>query len=166
MKQLRDTRSVAVVRHRGARLAAVVAAAVALGAAAAVPAQARHRPPRHRDQASQQAVAAAVVNFRQNAIFSCFGAVGGFPNANTANIFSPNVFTVTAIVTVTAPPGSTFFGQLTQSGCVRTKFFTVTVPFGSTTGTAVVSDLRVSNAAFVYLVGGVTGLQITPLVLL
>jgi hypothetical protein len=132
--------------------------AAALLATAAVPAQARHRAP--------QAAAAAPVPFRQGALFTCTGALGGVANANRATISSPNPFTVTAVVTVTGTPGSTFFGQLTQSGCLRTKFFTVTVPFGSTTGTAVVSDLRISNAAFVYLVGGVTGLQITPLVAL
>jgi hypothetical protein len=129
-----------------------------LAALAAAPAQARHR-----DRSSPQSVAATLVNFRQGALFSCFGAVGGVANANRASIAS-TALTVTAVVTVTATPGSTFFGQLTQNGCARTKFFTVTVPFGSATGTAVVSDLRIGNAAFVYLVGGVTGLQITPLV--
>jgi hypothetical protein len=160
MKRLRNTRRLSVTRHRPAGVAAVVAAAVAFSALAAVPAQARHR-----DRPSAPSVAASVVNFRQGALFSCFGAIGGVPNANKATI-SSSFFTVTAVVTVTAAPGSTFFGQLTQNGCARTKFFTVTVPFGRTTGTAVVSDLRVSNAAFVYLVGGVTGLQITPLVIL
>jgi hypothetical protein len=156
MKRLRDPRRLSVNRPS----AAVLVAVMALAAFAAAPAQARHR-----DRSPSPSVAASLVNFRQGALFSCFGAVGGIPNANRANI-SSTALTVTAVVTVTAAPGSTFFGQLTQSGCARTKFFTVTVPFGSTTGTAVVSDLRVSNGAFVYLVGGVTGLQITPLVTL
>jgi hypothetical protein len=149
MKRLRATRSLSVACRSGAALCAVGAVL-----AAAAPAQARHHPPR-------PAAAPTAVNFRSGALFTCFGASGGLANGNTATISSPNFFTVTAVVTVSAPPGTVISGQLTQGGCARLKFFTFAVP-ATGTRTFTVSDVRVSNTAFVWIVGGVAGLQITP----
>jgi hypothetical protein len=162
-----------VVGRRGAKLAAVAAGLVALGSLAAVPATARHdagggRPDagEHRSDARKLAgehrtSGDPVVNLRRNAIFSCFGADGtGTPTANTANITAV-LATVQAVVTVHAPPGTAVFGQLVQSGCLRLKFFTFIVP-ASGVGTATVTDLRISNDAFVFIVDTAGDFQITP----
>jgi hypothetical protein len=101
------------------------------------------------------------VNFRRNAIFTCFGADGtGIRTANTANI-TATLTTVKAVVTVHAPPGTMVFGELTQSGCVRLKFFTFTVP-ASGVGIATVTDLRISADAFVSFSDTVGEFQISP----
>jgi hypothetical protein len=139
MKSLRNPRSLSVVVRRGAVLGA-------LAAALAVPASA----------------SAATTNFRSNALFSCAGAVGGIPTANTANITS-TLTTVSAKVTVHAPPGTSVFGQLTQGNCLRLKFFTLSVGL-SGTATTTVSDLKISNRAFVWFTNTLGQLQITPAV--
>jgi hypothetical protein len=101
------------------------------------------------------------VNFRRNAIFTCFGADGtGTPTANTANITASRT-TVSAVVTVHAPAGTTVFGDLTQSGCLRLKFFTFKVG-ASGVGTTTVTDARISNDAFVFIEDTVGDFQITP----
>jgi hypothetical protein len=177
MKRLRMTRSVGVVRRKGARLAAVAAGLVALAAFTAVPADARHVPGAdgsdgghwsdgggHRPPGDgSPPTAASLVNFRRDALFSCFGADGsGTPTANTANI-TAGLTTITALVTVHAPPGSAVSGQLTQSGCVKLKFFTFVI--GATgSGTTTVTDLRVSNMAFVWFNDTAGDFQITPTV--
>jgi hypothetical protein len=157
------------VRRRGAKLAAVAAGLVALGVFAAVPAGAKHDVRKHQPAARKHQPDAGehrtsndpVVNFRRNAIFTCFGADGtGTPTANTANI-TASLTTVSAVVTVHAPAGTTVFGQLTQSGCLRLKFFTFRVP-ASGVGTATVTDSRISANAFVWFVDTVGDFQITP----
>jgi hypothetical protein len=158
------------VRFRSAKLAAMAVGLVAMGAVATGPALAGddHGPggPDPTDQSSDarptNAAANSTVNFRQGALFSCFGADGtGIAAPSTANI-TANATTVTAVVTVRAAPFTTIFGQLTQSGCARLKFFTVSVG-ASGTKTETVSDLRVSNDAFVWFVSSGGGsLQITP----
>jgi hypothetical protein len=174
--RVRIRRSMSVVHRRGAKLAAVAAGVVALGAFAAVPATARHDARvdgsdagQHWSDAGEQSSHAGehvtsadpLVNFRRNAIFSCFGADGtGTPTANTANI-SATLTTIKAVVTVHAPAGTTVFGELTQSGCVRLKFFTFTVP-ASGVGTATVTDLRISRDAFVSFSDTAGDFQITP----
>jgi hypothetical protein len=149
--------------------AGVAAGLVALGAFAAVPAAARHDARgdgsdagRHwSDGGEHRSSGDPVVNFRRNAIFTCFGSDGtGTPTANTANI-SATLTTIKAVVTVRAPAGTTVFGELTQSGCVRLKFFSFTVP-ASGVGTATVTDLRISNDAFVSFSDTVGDFQITP----
>jgi hypothetical protein len=101
------------------------------------------------------------VNFRRNAIFTCFGALGtGTPTTNTASI-SATFTSIKAVVTVHAPPFTTVFGQLDQSGCVRLKFFSFTVG-ASGVGTTTVTDFRISNDAFVWFVDTVGEFQITP----
>jgi hypothetical protein len=169
MKRLRITRGMSVFRRRGAKLAAVAAGLFALGAFTAVPAGARHDaradPPgggEHKSHAGEhQTSSDAVVNFRRNAIFTCFGADGtGITTANTANI-TAGLTTVTAVVTVHARAGTTVFGNLTQSGCLRLKFFTFVVP-ASGVGTATVTDLRISNDAFVFFSDTAGDFQISP----
>jgi hypothetical protein len=162
MKRLRITHGMCVVRRKATKLAAVAAGLVALGAFAAIPAAAGHDSRGDRSDAGEhQTSSDPVVNFRRNAIFTCFGADGtGTPTANTANI-TASLTTVTAVVTVHAPPGTTVFGELTQSGCLRLKFFTFTVP-ASSVGTATVTDLRISNDAFVSFSDTVGDFQITP----
>jgi hypothetical protein len=169
MKQLRITRSMSVVRRRAAEVAAV-AGLVALGAFAAVPAAASNdargdwpgwSKPRFGER---PIVTAQGVNFRRNAIFSCFGADGtGTPTANTANI-TANFAMIKAVVTVHAPAGTTVFGQLDQSNCSRLKFFSFTVP-ASGIGTTTVTDWRVSNDAFVWFNDTSGDFEITPEVL-
>jgi hypothetical protein len=180
----------AVVRRTGAKLAAVAAGLVAVGAFGAVPAAARHNARGDGSDAGQQSSDAdeqssdagqqssdadeqssdagqhvtsadPVVSFRRNAIFSCFGADGtGTPTANTANI-SATLTTIKAVVTVHARAGTTVFGELWQSGCLRPKFFSFMVP-ASGVGTATVTDLRVSNDAFVSFSDTIGEFQITP----
>jgi hypothetical protein len=173
MTRLSRARSAPAVRRRAAKLAAVAAGLVALAAFAPVSANAANglsansaaRP------AVQQCggrwhprpceVADPVVNFRRNALFSCFfGAVGGIPTANTANI-TATFFTVTATVTVFGTPGTTVFGQLVQGACARLRFFTVTVgPTG--VGTTTVTDFRVSNTVFLWFNSNAGDFEITP----
>jgi hypothetical protein len=194
----------AVVRRTGAKLAAVAAGLVAVGAFGAVPAAARHNARGDGSDAGKQwsdtdeqssdagqqssdadeqssdagqqssdadeqssdagqhvTSADPVVSFRRNAIFSCFGADGtGTPTANTANI-SATLTTIKAVVTVHARAGTTVFGELWQSGCLRPKFFSFMVP-ASGVGTATVTDLRVSNDAFVSFSDTIGEFQITP----
>jgi hypothetical protein len=151
-----------VVRRKGAKLAGVAAGLVALGAFAAVPAAARHDARGDgSDAGGHRSSGDPVVNFRRNAIFTCFGADGtGTSTPNTANI-SATLTTIKAVVTVHARAGTTVFGELTQSGCVRLKFFSFTVP-ASGVGTATVTDLRISNDAFVFFSDTVGDFQITP----
>jgi hypothetical protein len=155
-----------VVRRRGVKLAALAAGLVALTAFAAVPASARHAdgdgpdPGQFGGRGGQLPITGPLVNFRRNAIFTCFGAFTGTPTANTANITS-TLTTVKAVVTVHAPPFTTVFGELTQSGCARLKFFSFTVP-ASGVGTATVSDLRISSDAFVSFSDTAGDYQITP----
>jgi hypothetical protein len=152
-----------VVRRRGAKLTAVAAGLVALGAFAAVPAAAKHDATGDRPDAHEHPTSSSsdpVVNFRRNALFTCFGANGGAPTANTANI-TATLTTVKAVVTVHAPPFTTVFGQLDQSGCARLKFFSFTIPF-SGVGTTTVTDLRISNDAFVWFNDTAGEFQITP----
>jgi hypothetical protein len=175
---------VSLVRGGGVRRAAVVAALLALVAFAAVPAIAEHGPHGNGSDARQHGSNArhdrsdggepsagsgqsstqrddAVVNLRRNALFSCFGAgATGTPTADTANI-TASLGTVTAVVTVHAPPGTRVFGQLTQSGCVRLKFFTLAIGPGGV-GTTTVSDLRVSRDAFVWFVTSAGGFEVSP----
>jgi hypothetical protein len=169
MERLRITHSMSIVRRRGAKLAAVASGLVALGAFGAVQADAGHDPSpdrsgarEHRsDAGKQQRAGDPVVNFRRNAIFTCFGAGRtGTPTSNTANI-TATLTTVRAVVTVHARPNTTVSGQLTQSGCVRLKFFTFRVP-ASGIGTATVTDVRISNDAFVWFVDTVGDFEITP----
>jgi hypothetical protein len=161
MKRLRITHGRSVVRRKATRLAAVAAGLVALGAFAAIPAAARHDARGNRSDASEHQTSSDPVVFRRNAIFTCFGADNtGTPTANTANI-TASLTTVTAVVTVNARPGTMVFGELTQSGCLRLKFFTFTVP-ASGVGTATVTDLRISNDAFVSFSDTVGDFQITP----
>jgi hypothetical protein len=162
MKRLRITGSMSVVRRGGAKLAAVAAGLVALAAFAAVPAVASHDARGDGpDARGHRTSFDAVVNFRRNAIYSCFGADNtGTPTANTANI-TASFTTVRAVVTVHAPAGTTVFGELTQSGCVRLKFFSFTVP-ASGVGTATVTDFRISNDAFVSFSDTLGEFQVTP----
>jgi hypothetical protein len=176
MKRLRITRGMSVVRRRGVKLAAVAAGLVALGAFAVVPAVAKHDGRGNAPAAGEQRSDAGdhpshaggkvrntgdpLVTFRRNAIFTCFGAFGGANTANTANI-TASLTTVKAVVTVHARAGTTVFGQLTQSGCLRLKFFTFTVP-ASGVGTTTVTDLRISANAFVWFNDTVGDFQITP----
>jgi hypothetical protein len=150
---------------------------VVLGVFAAAPAGAGAQPTTHRPAASAKhwvnpdqsacggrkrgcASSDPVVNFRRNALFTCFGAFGGIPTADFANITS-TFFTITATVTVFAPPGTAVFGQLVQSGCVRFKFFSFVVgPTG--VGTTTVTDLRVSRDAFVFINTSNGQFEITP----
>ena len=169
MKRLRITRYMYVVRRRGAKLAALGIGLVALGAfTAAVPAGARpgargDRPDRGEHGTSRSSD--ALVTFRRNAIFTCFGAdATGIATANTANI-TASLTTVTDVVTLHAPPGTTVFGNLTQSGCLRLKFFTFTVS-ASGVGTATITDLRITNDAFVFFSDTAGDFQITPEVVL
>jgi hypothetical protein len=101
------------------------------------------------------------VTFRRNAIYSCFGADStGIPTANTASI-TASLTTFKAVVTVHAPPGTMVFGELTQSGCLRLKFFSFRVgALGVGTGT--VTDLRITNDAFVSFSDTVGEFQLTP----
>jgi hypothetical protein len=184
MKRIRLPRSRSVVHRGRVKLAAVAAGLLALGALA-VPAIAEHGhhgdgsgARQHGPNAAQQrpggeqsgkprpgASRDPIVNFRRNALFSCFGAdATGIPTADTANI-TASFATVTAVVTVHAPPGTRVFGQLTQSGCVRLKFFTFTIGLGGV-GTTTVSDLRVSNDAFAWFVTSAGGFEVSPEVLL
>jgi hypothetical protein len=165
-----------VVRRRGAKLAAVAAGLVALGVFAAGPAPARHDGPAHGSDAGKQRSDAgkqrsdagerrssgdAVVNFRRNAIFTCFGADGtGTATATTATITASRT-AVNAVVTVHAPPGTTVFGDLTQSGCVKLQFFSFKIG-ASGVGSTTVTDVRVSNDAFVFIEDTVGDFQITP----
>lgn len=162
MKRPRITHGMSFVRRKATKLAAVAAGLVALGAFAAIPAAGRNDARGDRSDAGEhQTSSDPVVNFRRNAIFTCFGADGtGTPTANTANI-TASFTTVTAVVTVHAPAGTTVFGELTQSGCLRLKFFTFTV-LASGVGTATVTDLRISNDAFVSFSDTVGDFQITP----
>jgi hypothetical protein len=169
MKRLRITRSLSVVRDRVAKLAAVAAALVALGAVAAVPADARHDPradggagAREHPPGGDGPITSAVadVNFRRNALFTCFGANGGAATQNTANI-TATLTTVRAVVTVHAPAGTTVNGQLTQSGCARLKFFTFRIPAGGV-ATVTITDLRISRDAFVWFNDTAGDFQITP----
>jgi hypothetical protein len=172
VKRLRITRSMSVVRRRGAKLAAVAAGLVALAAFAAVPAAARHDARGDRPAARALGTSIGpVVNFRRNAFFTCFGGFGGTPTANTANITIARIFVVgvNATVTVHAPAGTRVFGQLVQSGCSRVKSFSFTVP-ASGVGTTNVVDLAARNIgindAFVWFNDTVGDFQITPEVIL
>jgi hypothetical protein len=183
MKSLRIPRSMSVVRSGRAKLAVIAAGLVALGAYSAVPAAARHaaagdRPdPQQSGSDPQQSGSDPqqfgsgpvnhgfpgdpVVNFRRNAIFTCFGADGtGIPTANAANI-TASPTTVTAVVTVHAPPFTSVFGELTQSGCTRLKFFSFTVG-ASGVGTTTVTDFRIAPDAFVSFSDTAGDFQITP----
>jgi hypothetical protein len=168
MKSRRITRSMSVVRRSGAKLAAVVAGLVALGTFTAVPAAARHDArgdgsdlvAHWYDGGEHRASGDPVVNFRRNALFTCFGGFGGTPTANTASI-SATFTTIKAVVTVHAPPFTTVFGQLDQSGCARLKFFSFTVG-ASGVGTTTVTDLRISSDAFVWFNDTAGDFQITP----
>jgi hypothetical protein len=167
MKRLRITSSMSVVRRRGAKLAAVAAGLVALGAFAAFPAAARHDAREHRLDASAHRTSSVLpVNFRKNALFTCFGAIGtGTPVlSNTATITATSTV-VKAVVTVKARPGTIVFGQLTQSGCLKLKFFTFAIP-ASGVGTISVNDLRITNDAFVWFNDTAGDFQITPEVIL
>jgi hypothetical protein len=172
VKRLRITRSMSVVRRRGAKLAAVAAGLVALGAFAAGPAAARHDARGDRPDARALGTSSdRVVNFRRNAFFTCFGGFGGTPTANTASITKVAFFVtaVNATVTVHAPAGTRVFGQLVQSGCSRVKSFSFTVP-ASGVGTTTVVDLVARdigvNDAFVWFSDTVGDFQITPEVFL
>lgn len=176
MKRPHRTRWLSVVRHRATRLAALAAGLLALGAFAAVPAVAHHgprgdwpapsEPSSTRDESGTSASSAATaasstVNFRQNALFTCFGAGNtGTPTANTATI-TAGPTTITAVVTVHAPAGTMVSGQLTQSGCARLKFFSFTVP-ASRMATVTITDLRISRNAFVWFNDTARDFQITP----
>jgi hypothetical protein len=166
MKRLRIPRSISVVRRRGVKLAALAAGLIALTAFAAVPASARHAdgdgpdPGAFGGRGGQLPTASGVVNFRRMALFTCFGANGGTPTSNTANITS-TLTTVKAVVTVHAPPFTTVYGQLDQSGCAKIKFFSFTIP-ASGVGTFTVTDLRVSRDAFVWFNDTAGDFQITP----
>ena len=109
------------------------------------------------------ATTASNVPLRRNAIFTCFGASGGTNTADTANI-TANLTTITAMVTVHSAPGTIINGQLTQSGCFRLKFFTFSIP-ASGVRTFTVTDLRVSNDAFVWINTTTGAFEITPEVL-
>jgi hypothetical protein len=173
MKRLRFARSVSVVRRRGARLAAVAAGSAALAAFAAAPADAWQDPgsdggpgtcAQGRRPGGAQASVSSLVNFRRNALFTCFGANGGTATPNTASITATPTL-IRAVVTVRAPVGTSVFGQLTQSGCARLKFFTFRVPLGGV-ATVTVTDLRISNDAFVWFNDTIGEFQITPEVIL
>ena len=188
----RSTPSTSDMRRRRGIVAAIAAALITLGAIGAVPAIARHDPGNGSGgqwqggtgQSGQdlgqweggdgqgpgegngrhKLLASTLVNFRTNAIFNCLTGADntGIPTNNTANI-SSSLTTVSAVVTVHAPPFTTVFGQLDQTGCARLKFFSFTVgPSG--TGTTTVTDLRVTNGAFVWIVDTAGDFQITPLV--
>jgi hypothetical protein len=146
---------------------AVAAAVIAVGAFAAVPAAATPDAgawpdaSEHLSDAGEHPTSSdPVVHFQRNALFTCFGAGGGLPTANTASI-TASFATFTAVVTVHAPPGTSVFGELTQSGCLRLKFFTFIVP-ASGVGTTTVTDLRISNDAFVWFNDTAGDFQITP----
>jgi hypothetical protein len=160
MKPRRITRSMSVVRRSGAKVAAVVAGLVALGTFTAVPAAARHDARGDGSDLVAHWYDGPVVNFRRNALFTCFGGFGGTPTANTASI-SATFTTIKAVVTVHAPPFTTVFGQLDQSGCARLKFFSFTVG-ASGVGTTTVTDLRISSDAFVWFNDTAGDFQITP----
>jgi hypothetical protein len=182
MKRLRITGGGSVLRRKGARLAAVAAALAALAAFTALPAAARHdgsggwSASGHQrsngdqqrsgddehgsDNGGQQVFGQATVNFRRNALFTCFGANGGTTTANTATITASST-TITAVVTVKAPAGTQVSGQLDQSRCARLKFFSATVP-ASGTLTTTVTDLRISGDAFVWFNDTAGDFQITP----
>ena len=167
MKGLRVLPRTRGARRRAVNVAAVAAGTIALSVAAAVPVAARGHHHEGENQGGDQGggqftESASVVNFRQNAIFSCFTGSDntGFATANTAQI-TTGFASVTAVVTIHALPGTTVFGQLTQSGCARLKFFTLKIP-ASGVGTTTVSDLRVSNDAFVWFNDTSGDFQITP----
>jgi hypothetical protein len=158
MKRLRShARGVFVVCRRGALLGAMGAVLMAPAAFAGPPQ--RHRHP-HPHASPPAAAAATTVNFRQNALFTCNGAFGGAAVPTDTATISSTVATVSATVRVVAPPGTFVSGQLTQGFCLRLAFFSFTVgPTGI--GTTTVTDLRVSNRAFVWIVEG-GRLEITP----
>lgn len=175
MQRLRNTGGGSVVRRKGVRLAAVAAALAALGAFTALPAAARHdrsrswsAPGQQRsngdehgsDNGGQQAFSQSPVNFRRNALFTCFGGNGGTTTANTAAITASSSM-ITAVITVKAPPGTQVNGQLDQSRCARLKIFSATVP-ASGTLTTTVTDLRISGDAFVWFNDTAGDFQITP----
>ena len=182
MEGLRSARRISGVRQTGAKLAAIAAVLVAMGAFGAVPAVAKqfshgngnghgngpswktpkwNRPGDHcSEHCRPTALATQTVFFRRNALFTCFGATGGINTANTARI-TASLFTVTAVVTVHAPPGTTVSGQLTQSGCARLKFFSFSI--GATgVRSFTVSDVRIRNDAFVWFNDTAGDFQITP----
>jgi hypothetical protein len=104
------------------------------------------------------------VNFRVGALFTCTGASGGVPVATDTARITATATTITVTVTVRGAPGTFVSGQLTQNNCVRLRFFSFTIP-PTGVGTITFTDLRISNAAFVWIVkGGV--LEITPRVIL
>jgi hypothetical protein len=171
MTRLRIARGLSSARRRGAKLAVLAAGLVALATFAPASAGAKLDPPNgardgwpppnwRRHGPGPAAPTNPLVNFRRNALFTCFGAAGGIATPSTARI-TATATTVTAMLRIVAPPGTVISGQLDQSGCSRLKFFTTTVGITGV-ATLTVTDLRVSNDAFVWIVGGVAGLQITP----
>jgi hypothetical protein len=180
--------SISVVCRRGARLAAVTAGLLALGAFAALPAVARHyrsgggrdaAQPRseHRSDVDDNDVLAddddqvsvsSTVNFRTSppAILDCMrGVRDGTANNDTAAI-TVTATTVLATVTLHAPAGTFFSGQLTQGPiCAPTKNFQGTIPRGTDSVTVTVMDARGfgSTGAFVSVTKGAQ-FEITPLV--
>jgi hypothetical protein len=183
MKRLRIARSMSLVRRRTTTVAVIAAGLIALAALSAVPAAGQliggsdqlpdagqhglirvsNRLLAVRTGTADDVVAPAgtSVNFRKNALFTCFGANGtGTATANTAQI-TASLTTITAKLTVQAPAGTMVFGQLTQSGCARLKFFNFTVP-PSGTGTITVTDLRISGDAFAWFNDTHGDFQITP----
>jgi hypothetical protein len=174
-----------VVRRRTGKLAAIVAGLAALAAFVAGPAAATHAQGAGRPEVGALSsehgglmASDPVVNFRTSppAILSCtMGVIGGAANGDTANITS-TALTVTAVVTLHAPAGTFFSGQLTQGPiCFPTETFQGTVPAGQSSVTVTVTDTRGVGAtgAFVSVVKdvGLVGtrfagglFEITPLV--
>jgi hypothetical protein len=167
-------------RRRAAKLTILAVGVVALAAFAALPAVAKHGGSgdhpvgglEHSATSTDPLVTTStdpLVTFRRNSLFSCSGAVDGTATNNTANI-TATLTTVRAVVTVHAPPFTTFFGQLDQSNlagaCLKIRFFTVTVPL-SGTAMATITDTRFpgSNGAFVWINSFATGFEITPKVI-
>ena len=154
--------SMSGMRRASARLAAVVGL-MAVAAVPAAPANANDPDPLHGGKRHLPLVG-ALVNFRTGAIFSCINGADntGVATANTANI-TATLTTVSAVVTVHALPGTSVFGELTQAGCARLKFFSFTVP-ASGVGTTTVTDLRITGGAFVSFSDTAGEFQITPIV--
>jgi hypothetical protein len=176
MNRLRVTRGMSVVCGPSGKLAAVAAALAILGGVAAVPAAAergvgggRQDAGEHRFGAGELQSSASVVNFQSSppGIFSCTQGVTGpvVLTGDTASI-TFTATTVTARVTLHAPAGTFFSGQLTQGPfCSPTENFQGTVPHGASSVTVTVTDGRGFGAtgAFVSVTKG-GSFEITPLV--
>src|SRR5262245_28073479 len=102
--------------RKGAVLAVVIAS-LTVPALAAPPFPRPKRPP------WPPGATDPTVTFRTGALFTCLGGTGGTATTNSADV-SATFTTITAKVTVHAPAGTQVFGQLTQGGCLRLKFFT------------------------------------------